>query len=138
MKRNERISTIMSTEPVTVHVHQSLGDVQQVMAEGRFHHVPVVSGKKVVGIISATDLTRASYEYGVDHRQAQSVLDHTRSISDVMQQGVVTVKASDTIRHATEILANDWFHALPVVDDQEDLVGIITTTDVLKYLLEQY
>jgi len=138
MKRNERISTIMSTEPVTVHIHQTLGDVQRLMAEGRFHHVPVVSGKKVVGIISATDLARVSFEYSRDNHSTEPILDVTRTIGDVMEKRVITVKDHDTVRTATEILAKDWFHALPVVDENDDLVGIVTTTDVLNYLLEQY
>lgn len=138
MKRNERVSKIMSAEPVTVHVNQGLSDVQQVMIEGRFHHVPVVSGNRLVGMISATDLTRASYEYDTDGRQAQTVLDHTRSIEEVMSTGLVTVKPTTTVREVTEILARDWFHALPVVEDDNTLVGIVTTTDVLKYLLDQY
>jgi len=138
MKRNERVSKIMSSEPTTVHVHQSLGEVQKIMVQGNFHHVPVVSGTKLVGMISATDLTRASYEYDTDGRTAQAVLDHTRTIEDVMSTGLVSVKPSQTIREATELLAQDWFHALPVVDDDTNLVGIVTTTDVLKYLLEQY
>tara|TARA_B100001989_G_scaffold219787_1_gene171903 strand:- start:77 stop:493 length:417 start_codon:yes stop_codon:yes gene_type:complete len=138
MKRNERVSKIMSDSPTTVHVHQSLAEVQKLMVQGNFHHVPVVSGKKLVGMISATDLTRASYEYDTNSKTAQTVLDHTRSIEDVMSGGLVTVKSTQTIREAVELLAQDWFHALPVVDDDMNLEGIVTTTDVLKYLLEQY
>lgn len=137
MKRNERVTKIMTANPLTVHGKQNILEVQKLMAEHRFHHVPVVSGDKLVGMISATDLSRATYEFLSDEAR-QTMLDPTRTIDDVMQTGLVTISESDTIRQATEKLAQDWFHALPVVDDENTLKGIVTTTDVLNYLLEQY
>jgi CBS domain-containing protein len=50
------------------------------------------------------------------------------------------VKDADTIKSVAEILSKEEFHALPVVQEQDEsqLAGIVTTTDVIKYLLEQY
>ena len=59
------------------------------------------------------------------------------SISQVMTQKPRTVEASLSIRDVAEILASEEYHALPVVENGQ-LVGIVTTTDVIKYLLEQY
>jgi len=47
---------------VSVHVGQKLSEVRAAMSEGGFHHVPVVSGKKLLGMLSATDLLRVTYE----------------------------------------------------------------------------
>lgn len=137
MKRNERISKIMTRDPIAVHTGQSVHDVQKLMIENRFHHVPVVSGKKLIGMISATDLARATYEYA-DGGHSQAVLDGTRTIKDVMQGGLITIRESDTVKTAAETLAKDWFHSLPVVDDEDNLVGIVTTTDLLNYLVDQF
>jgi CBS domain-containing protein len=49
----------------------------------------------------------------------------------------VAVQHDATIREVAEILSTKEFHALPVVDGSK-LVGIVTTTDLIKYLLEQY
>jgi CBS domain-containing protein len=48
------------------------------------------------------------------------------------------VRSNETIRHVAEILSKEEFHALPVVDpkDKSTLVGIVTTTDVIRYMLE--
>jgi CBS domain-containing membrane protein len=54
-----------------------------------------------------------------------------------MARHLVTVSPETTIREVAEILASREFHALPVVLD-ELLVGIVTTTDLIKYLLAQY
>ncbi|MCA9572415.1 MAG: CBS domain-containing protein [Myxococcales bacterium] len=137
MKRNVPVSSIMSTEPVTVHHGQKLSDVQTLMAERGFHHVPVVSGDRVVGMLTSTDVLRVSYQYGQDPRQADAILDHTLSLEDVMTKDVSIIGAKESIRRAFEILAEGRFHALPVVED-DVLVGIVTTTDLLNYALEQY
>jgi len=62
------------------------------------------------------------------------------TISQVMSHKPRVVKADESIRHVAEILAVEEFHALPVVDPEDELklIGIVTTTDVIRYLLEQY
>jgi len=55
----------------------------------------------------------------------------------VMVRNVQTVNADTTIKEAAELLASREFHALPVLEDGK-LAGIVTTTDLIKYLLEQY
>ncbi|MCB9674487.1 MAG: CBS domain-containing protein [Alphaproteobacteria bacterium] len=137
MRRNEPVSHIMTKSPATVHHGMALSEVRAKLTEIRAHHMPVVSGKKLVGIISTTDLLRVSYEHGENTKHANAVLDHTRTIEDVMQTDPVTIDSKTTIREAAQILSKNWFHALPVVDDG-DLVGIVTTTDLIDYLLEQY
>lgn len=137
MRRNEPVSKIMTEKPVTVHIGQKLGEVQALMAENNFHHMPVVSGEHLKGMVSTTDILRVSYTYGQDSRNTEAVLDHTLTIEQVMQPGLVTISPKTTIREAAGIFAKNWFHALPIVEDGK-LVGIVTTTDLLNYLLDQY
>lgn len=137
MKRNEPVSHIMTKNPKTVHVGQKLSEVRELLIQGGFHHMPVVNGKKLVGIISATDILRVSYDYDADTRGNDAVLDHTRTITDVMQAEPMTLGATASIRSAAQVFSKNWFHALPVVEDEE-LVGIVTTTDLMQYLLDQY
>jgi len=138
MKRNERITKIMTEAPVTVQVGQKLSEVQSAMSTGGFHHVPVVDGKKLVGILSSTDLLRVSYEHGADPRQVGAVLDHTISIQELMQTELVTLKETETVRDAVGHFAKGTFHSLPVVDGSGQLAGMVTTTDVLRYMQDQY
>lgn len=134
MKRNEPVTRIMTPNPVTVHRGMRVSDVRRILAEGRFHHLPVVDGPKLVGIISSTDLLRL--QWGMDdERGLDSLLDHFKAIPEVMSVPD-TITPKTTIRRAVEILAEGRFNALPVVSDQ-NLVGIVTTRDVLRYLLEE-
>lgn len=139
MKRNEPIKTIMSSDVTTVNVTQKLSEVRRLMSEQQIHHVPVVSGTKLVGMLSATDMVRLSFSaYGTDERAVDAMLDHEFSIEKVMQTDLVTIKTSETVRDAARILRAGQFHSLPVVDEEHALAGIVTSTDLIRYLYDQY
>jgi CBS domain-containing membrane protein len=139
MKHNEPVHKIMATDPVSVHEKQKLSDVHHLIVERKIHHVPVVSGRKLIGIISGTDLLRVSWGdvNRQDPRQVDALLD-TLTIRDAMQEDVVTVRRHDTVRRAAELLSQGEYHSLPVLDDDDELVGMVTSTDLINYLLEQY
>ncbi|MCB0322409.1 MAG: CBS domain-containing protein [Bdellovibrionales bacterium] len=135
MRKNEPIATIMSTELVTAHVGQKLSEVRALLSQGHIHHIPVLSGERLVGLISSADILKAGY--GGSDSEIDSTLDFTAKLEDVMQNNPTTISAQSTVRDAAEILAEGSFHCLPVVKD-EKLVGIVTTTDLLRYLVAQY
>ena len=99
--------------------------------------MPVVSGEQLVGIISWSDLLRVSFgEFGnQDGRQLDAILDHTYSVTGLMSTNPTSIEVSGTVRDAARILAEGNFHALPVVDGGK-LVGIVTSTDLIKFLAE--
>ncbi|MCA9711044.1 MAG: CBS domain-containing protein, partial [Myxococcales bacterium] len=101
MKQNEPVSKIMATNPTTVHEKQKVSEVHQLITERGIHHVPVVSGERLIGLISSTDLLRVSWGdvYKQDPRQVDALLD-TMTIRDVMQEDIVTLDHRDTVRTA--------------------------------------
>ena len=138
MKRNEPVSKIMTSDIQTVHTGQKLSEVRRMLADNPYHHVPVVSGDKLVGIITATDMLRLSLAiYGVDERAVDAMLDSQHTIESVMTKDVQTIGVKDTVRSAAEVLGEGSFHSLPVVDGGK-LVGLVTSTDLIRYLLAQY
>ncbi len=139
MRRNEPITHIMSKNPVSVQVGQKLSDVRKLMAEHLFHHVPVVDGTKLVGLFSASDLVRLSFGAGAtDSASLDAVMDHTWNLADVMHKNPNSLSDGDTVRHAAELLVSGSFHSVPIVNGDGDLVGMVTSTDLIRYLLEQY
>ena len=138
MKRNEAVSKIMTSTVATVHTGQKLSEVRRMLATNPYHHVPGVSGERLIGMISASDMLRLSLAiYGVDERTVDAMLDSEHTIESVMSTKLTTIGAKDTVRTAAELLSEGVFHSLPVVDG-EKLVGIVTSTDIIKYLLAQY
>lgn len=139
MKRNESIKTLMTREVVTVQLGEAPSKVRAVLQAGRFHHLPVLDGKRLVGIISSVDFMRASLAaWGTDERSLDALLDAQLRLSDLMRADPKTVRETATVRDAAQGLAHGEYHSLPVVDASGALVGIVTSTDLIRYLLEQY
>ena len=124
-----------------VQIEDKLTDALELVRRYGVRHVPVVHGKQLVGIISKTDLNRLTFSnmFAGEEDAEEAVFDML-PISQVMSHKPRVVKASDTIYEVAKILSKEEFHALPVVDDHDEtlLIGIVTTTDAIKYMLEQY
>lgn len=138
MKRNEPVSKIMSTELVTVHHGDPVSRVRHLLREHGIQHIPVVSGQNLVGIISQADVLRVSFDGTGDERAIDATLDHTMTIEQLMQKEPVSVRENTPIREAAQVLVQGSFHSLPVVSDGQKLVGMVTSTDLIRYLLEQF
>lgn len=141
MKKREPVSTIMTRHAYTVQLSDSLYQVRDLIHKHEIRHVPVMDREKLVGIVSKTDLNRLSFSgLFAGEGEADEAVFEMLTIGQVMSQNLRVVKATDTIRAVAEILSREEFHSLPVVDenDKSKLVGIVTTTDVIRYMLEQY
>lgn len=139
MKKNESVTHIMSADVVSVGTNTAVSEAKNLMAARGVHHLPVTENGNIIGILSAADFLRVSFgDYGnQDERGLDAMLDHTYKIADLMNANPVTIEAAKTIRDAAFVLSQDDFHSLPVVEG-ERLVGIVTSTDLIKYLLAQY
>jgi CBS domain-containing protein len=135
MKKNESIDKVLTRAVVTTHVGQNLSDVRKVFAREGFHHMPVVSGKKLIGLISASDILGITIE-GIpsDDRSMDAYLDHQFSIEGIMQDQLQTLPLTATVADAAEALSEGSFHAIPVVNDASELEGLVTSTDLIRYL----
>lgn len=139
MKKREKVSNIMTSDVHTVNVTNSLLEASQLFTKYHIRHLPVVSGDKLIGILSQTDILRISFgsTFGDEQSGGDEAIFDMLSINQVMKHSPKTVSSEDTIKDAAEVFAKAEFHALPVVDNDK-LVGIITTTDIIKYFLEQF
>ncbi len=139
MKKRTPVSAIMTKEVITLSSVDDLMTAEKLFKENSIRHIPVVSGKEIVGMLSYTDLLRISFADAVDDNETDvdTVVYNMFTIDQVMAKNLVKVTSATTIKEVAEILAKKEFHALPVVDDN-NLVGIVTTTDLINYLLEQF
>ena len=138
MKKGTRISKIMTKKVITLNLKDDLESAELLFKQNNIRHIPVVNNKSVVGILSYTDLLRISFADAVyeDEETIDTIVYNMFTIEQVMVKNVVSVSSNTSIKEVAEIFATKEFHALPVVDD-DVLVGIVTTTDLIKYLLKQ-
>ncbi|MEZ6131992.1 MAG: CBS domain-containing protein [Planctomycetaceae bacterium] len=139
MKKNESVTKIMSANPVSINRSESVSAARKLLEEKGIHHLPITDGDQLVGILTSNDFLRVSFgEFGnQDARSLDAMLDHTYTLSDLMNASPTTVSSHDTVRDAATILASSSFHSVPVVDGTK-LVGIVTSSDLIQYLLDQY
>jgi acetoin utilization protein AcuB len=134
------ISSLMTDHKhlVTVSPEDSLLNVKEIFDTHKFHHIPVVHFREIVGIISKIDFEHflgGSALYGEDNNITKERL-RTAQAKNIMTTHLGKVEPDDRINVALEIFTINRFHALPVIKDG-DLVGIITPFDILKKLADE-
>lgn len=127
----------MSKKIHVANITNTLHELRELIEENKIHHVPIVSGNKVIGMITSSDIMRISYVSNYDGGTVETSVYDALSVEQVMSKDIQTVSPDITVREATEIFTKNNFHALPVVDG-DNIVGIITTKDILKFLLDQF
>ncbi|MBV7269238.1 CBS domain-containing protein [Winogradskyella luteola] len=139
MRQRIPVSTIMSKNLIALNRTDDLERAELLFKRHKIRHIPVVSGEVIVGMLSYSDLLRISFADAVDESEANvdTLVYNMFTIDQVMVKNVTTVDSQTSIKEVAKILASKEFHALPVVDNGI-LVGIVTTTDLINYLIDQY
>ena len=139
MKKRTPISTIMTKNVITLNHSDNLITAERLFKKHNIRHIPVVSGEELMGILSYTDLLRISFVDAIEDEEndVESIVYNMFTIEQVMAKNLITISSSSTIKEVAEILADKEFHALPIVDNDK-LAGIVTTTDLINYLLQQF
>jgi CBS domain-containing protein len=139
MKKRVPVSTIMTKNIIALNRTDDLETAERLFKQHHIRHIPVVSGDVIIGMLSYTDLLRISFADAIneDETEVDTVVYNMFTLDQVMTKNVVTVDSETTIKEVAEILTKKEFHAIPIVDDGE-LVGIVTTTDLINYLLDQF
>ena len=138
MKQNIPVSTIMTKNVVKLNLADDLTKAESLFKKNHIRHIPVVNSNKIIGMLSYTDLLRISFADAVDDDEIIDVTVYNMfSVEQVMARNLVKVSPDTTIKQVAEILSKNEFHALPVCEG-DLLVGIVTTTDLIKYLINQY
>lgn len=135
MNLNIPISEIMTTNVLFVHYNNKLDEVERIMNSKKVKHIPVLKEGKLSGIVSLTDLQRLGFTKSISDTDDKTFMYDSLSLEDVMMYNPVTISSKATLKEVVEILIKSEFHALPVVDN-EVLMGIVTTTDLMSFILE--
>ena len=128
----------MTDVVITVNEDNTLLEAKELFRKYKIRHLPVLKEEKLVGILSLTDLQRISFAtiLGNGEMTADSAMLETFIVGQIMRKEPVTVDKAQSIAEVAEILAEKEFHALPVLEGNK-LVGIVTTTDLIRYMLKR-
>jgi len=128
------VREIMMGSPVTLNPEDTLDLASDVISLGRIRHIPVVEEGRLVGLLSERDLmgAAASQIFGLKQRSKSALLKSVL-IKDVMKKRVVTVGPQTPIRDVAHLMAEKKIGCVPVISEGT-LVGLVTTTDILRYV----
>jgi acetoin utilization protein AcuB len=134
-----RIEDIMTREVITASMDDSLESVRALFTKYRFRHMPITDDNgQLVGIISDRDmLANVSPFAGTINERPADANSLRRKAHQIMTRHPQTIPASLKAERAAMIMLHQRISALPVVDPEGKLVGILTMRDVLRCLLNQ-
>ena len=128
------VREIMMGSPVTLKPKDTLDLANDIIQLGRIRHIPVVEDGRLVGLLSERDLMGAAATelFGLKQKRKSALLK-TVLIKDVMKKRVISVKPDTPIKDAAHLMADKKIGCVPVVSAGA-LVGLVTTTDILRYV----
>ncbi|MEN8651916.1 CBS domain-containing protein [Streptomyces sp. 21So2-11] len=147
--KHTQIGTVMVSDVITARADTGFKEVARLLGENRISGLPVVDDDdKVIGVISETDLIlhqaaeplpgeRAPRRRPLFTRvaRASAVKERAETAGALMSTPAVTVRAEETIAAAARTMAQQHIERLPVVDEEDRLVGIVTRREVLRVFL---
>lgn len=130
-----RVEDVMTANPATLGPGDTIAAAEEIMNEEGFRQIPVVNKKELVGIITDRDIRSflSGRLFGVP--EDREVAMNTK-IAAVMTTKPVFVAPDDDLADAVELLIEGKIGGIPVVDEDEGLVGIVTYVDVLRKFLD--
>ncbi|MDJ0568086.1 MAG: CBS domain-containing protein [Pleurocapsa sp. MO_192.B19] len=148
---SKTVAEIMTVDPITVSPQTSLQEAIQILADNKISGLPVVDDRgQLVGVISETDLTWQAtgieappYIMFLDsviylqnpakhNQEVHKALGQT--VGEAMSDRPVTIRGNKLVKEAARIMHDKKLRRLPVVDEQSQLIGIITQGDVIRMM----
>lgn len=115
--------SIMTHSVQTLKEENTVQEALQMMEKNNIHHLPILNNKnEIVGIISDRDLLKQ--------------IDHNLALIDIMQREIIVCAAHTKIPVLASVMLHEGIHSMPVVNEFNALIGIVTQTDILRALLE--
>jgi len=128
------LSKLMSTQLVTCNPEDEVDNVWRFMQEKSLAGCPVVKNKKLVGIVTQMDMLNSAASFPA-FESKKGRFKAPSKISSVMKTSVVSLKSTNTVRDAAEVMLEKDIGRIPIVDDKNNLIGIVDREDIAKLLL---
>jgi CBS-domain-containing membrane protein len=141
MHIDRNISDIMTTQVIFVAPEQTMDVVEDIFNSNNIHHLPVLDQEgRVVGILSKEDYLLLCDHFSLFRpekgREANKRFLKSLRVEEIMSKQVATLQPEDRILLAVGMFKENLFRAIPIVDEEKHLVGLVTTYDLLNYAFQ--
>jgi CBS domain-containing protein len=130
-----RVSEIMTTNVFTASIEDTIHDADEIMKRENIRHIPVLEGRKIVGVITDLKIREYSLRNIYDARQNfgengfNKIIDYAKIMNPITH----VIYPEDSVAKAVALMAKYKLDCLPVVDWEMNLLGILTHTDILLF-----
>ena len=121
---NELVQSHMTTDVITLGPENTLGEAREILLRKHIHHLPIVEGRKLVGMVTSWDF----FKLGMSAAESKDM-----RLKEIMTTKVATLEPDQHLGAAAEVLTQHLFHAIPIVNEHHELLGIVTSTDIVRY-----
>ncbi|RLA44400.1 MAG: histidine kinase [Gammaproteobacteria bacterium] len=132
--KNVRVSEYMTAPVISARPDDGTRQAYFRIREAGIHHLPVLDGAQLVGILSDRDLRRPDWVDEAMDLSHPYCLDDNMSVCDLMTRNPVTIHTYESLLIAAELILQQGFGALPVLDKGQHLVGILCKGDLIRAL----
>jgi len=135
MLPNEPVERFMTEAVLSIDVNARAGEILRLFAAYPVHHLPVVDGTRVVGMLSSADVLKLEGFIPAHAADRQQYLSQRVNVAAIMRHPPISVLPTQPVEEAARLMASGGIHGLPVTDRHGNLIGIITTTDIMHAAL---
>lgn len=137
--KQELVGDWMTQEVITITPDTSLKEAHDIMNEKGIRRLPVVTHGKILGIVTLGDIRGAepSRASSLSIWEVHHLLTKLK-VSEIMTRNPATIQQTASIGEAARIMLEKKFSGLPVVDDEDHLVGIITESDIFRLVVNEW
>jgi CBS domain-containing protein len=135
MRPEEPVARIMTEAVVVIEIDRPVSEALDCFLHYPIHHLPVVRDNRLVGMLSSADLIKVEYFAPKGATDRAAFLDARFRIEQIMRTPVTSRRPAASLDEAATLLMESGMHALPIVDEDERVIGIVTTTDIIRALL---
>lgn len=131
------INEKMEKDLMTINPQDRLVHARRMIIDEDVGRLLVMDGSQLEGIITAKDIACSMISFRkVVPDKYQSARIRNLIVADIMTQNVRTISESATIADAAAMMVNEEYSGLPAVNESGDVIGIITKTDLIKFIVD--
>lgn len=131
-----KVIDIMTRNPLTIASSETVGQAEALLDENNIRQLPVIKGRELIGIVTDRDIR--AFLSGSFYGEPEKLEKALRTpVGDIMTSAPIFVSPDDDLQEVVEVLIDEKVSAIPVVDEAEGLVGIVSYVDVLRCFLNR-
>lgn len=135
MRPDEPVSRVMTETVFVIEADRPVSEVLDCFFQYPIHHLPVVRRGQLAGMLSSADVMKLEFFVPKSTVDRAKFLDERLTIEQLMRTPVLSLQPHVSVGEAAERMIDAGVHAVPVVDEQDRVIGIVTTSDVIQSLL---